>query len=155
MMMSRRSCGRQPLKQLPGIPDSWYSHPYKTLFLCMWLDLVSFCFVLRHLYAQREAWTHNPEIKSCVLHWLSPSGTLGLHVLLPMNRKKRDGKLLLRLGYKETVTSIFLTSLHPMPPTPPDPHLHQNSCSAEVSCHAASSPMERPCGKLLMSPSNS
>ena len=29
---------------------------------------------LSNLYTQRGALTHNPEIKSCVLHWLSQPG---------------------------------------------------------------------------------
>ena len=36
--------------------------------------LFSFKDLLSNLYTQCEAWTHNPEIKSCSLHWLSQPG---------------------------------------------------------------------------------
>ena len=90
-----------------------------------------------------------------MLYRLSQPGAPVLSVLLLTNRTKQKWwDLLLRLGYKETVISKFLTPLHPTPPLP-TPHPHWNPCSGEVSCHAASSPMKRTCGKELMSPSNS
>lgn len=47
-----------------------------TMLFARRLCLVVFCFVLFlcQLYTQRGAWTHNPEIKSHLLHWLSRPG---------------------------------------------------------------------------------